>query len=132
MNNSSDEHRRTTFFLVGIVGYAYYYLGHSFYNMRIQNRITAAYEFRKSWKYFEEAMEVIKMHEENSYIVDQRIKGLVNFGMTWLYTKHRTHDILGHGLFHFVISLIPPALRTLATIIGFEASREVCLNLLFH
>jgi tetratricopeptide (TPR) repeat protein len=80
---------------------------------RKQERVKGAYYFRKSWKYFERALTLIEKHRQEKIPVDTEILGLVNFGS---------------GLFHFVMSLIPPSLQLLVSLVGFTADRTHSLK----
>jgi len=70
---------------------------------------TGGYYLRKSWVYFRTTEQLLNKQVEQ----DKRIVGLALFGI---------------GIFHFIVSLIPPQFLWLAKLLGFEGQRDKAIQ----
>jgi len=100
-------------FLDGLVVISFWHFIMALWNFRLEERVKGAYHFQRCWSKLSESMELLKRIEKLSIKVDPAILGMIDFGV---------------GLYHFVISLIPPSLQIITTIAGFEADREKAIE----
>jgi len=111
---AQDPAKGKDLFLKANVMYSFYYLVYALFSFRKMERMTGAYYIRKSWKYFRAAEDLSIQYTSEGYPTDATLKGLIQFGF---------------GIFHLLLSLLPPHLQTLVSAIGFEAAdRDVALH----
>lgn len=111
--SAAELQLKHSLFLASVVSYATYYMALTFFTFRIGERVSGAYYFRKSWKYFEQAKDLIIEQKKLNLVISPEVGAMVNFGV---------------GVFHLLMSILPPHLQTISTLIGFEASRESAIH----
>lgn len=84
----------------------------SILKFKMQKQVKGAYNFRKSWKHYEECVELIKTLSEKSPY----------------FTNLACSLNVGIGFFHFFISVVPRQFLWLVEAIGFKADRDLALK----
>mmetsp|Transcript_20183 Transcript_20183/g.77275 ORF Transcript_20183/g.77275 Transcript_20183/m.77275 type:complete len:586 (-) Transcript_20183:36-1793(-) len=123
-------------------------------HFRKMNYVKGGYRMRKSWKFYEEGIALLKLHPEwNRYfedkITDQKDdKGEADVWPMLMKTSTERYEpevleeiqdelrgrllasrlFFGQGMFKYMVSMLPRALQWVVEIIGFEGDKEGGIN----
>tara|TARA_R110002050_G_scaffold58713_2_gene131578 strand:+ start:1670 stop:2092 length:423 start_codon:yes stop_codon:yes gene_type:complete len=112
--SSPDARGRTWRFLAALVCLAEVNLNLLALYVKDRQWVSLGLSARRSWKLYEESLEVFKQMKEANYIAKEGLEKSIE-----------EQDILsrlqfGVGLYHFMVSLVPPGLLMVVEAIGFQ------------
>jgi len=103
------ENKKYLLFLDGLMVYAIWHFLTSAWNFRHEERVKGAYHFQRCWSRLSDILQLITKMDKLSIKIDPALMGMIDFGV---------------GIYHLIISLVPPSLQIITNIVGFEADRD--------
>jgi len=99
------ENKKYLLFLDGLMVYAIWHFLTSAWNFRHEERVKGAYHFQRCWSRLSDILQLITKMDKLSIKIDPALMGMIDFGV---------------GIYHLIISLVPPSLQIITNIVGFE------------
>eukprot|EP01129_Flabellula_baltica_P008704 TRINITY_DN3491_c0_g1_i1.p1 TRINITY_DN3491_c0_g1~~TRINITY_DN3491_c0_g1_i1.p1 ORF type:complete len:381 (-),score=59.03 TRINITY_DN3491_c0_g1_i1:664-1806(-) len=108
-----NEKTKLVLYMEGQLASGVVQIGNALVYFQKSNWMKSAYYIHKAWNKFSKANSLVGSLEEKGYSLDIKTDGAIKFFL---------------GIFHFGVSMIPPAFKWVGKVIGFKGDRSLALQ----